>query len=216
MRQTTGLGDLGNSSRRPTPPGYGVPESPRPPLRSLTTPPVLPIARSIIYRPKMRNNSRVPAEQHAGERWVSSGKPGERGVSTPCLRQKRQKENHGRWRERHSTAQGLVAYGCTFRPDQVHNCPLRGTPPASRRGWSKSICQRAAITDRVSRKQPRAKPRSRKEAHRNLPLRPGGFARGSQATSANAAKRQLRSGCRSLMRPRISIWRMRSRVTPIR
>jgi len=28
-----------------------------------------------------------------------------------------------------STAQGGVAYGCTFRPDQVHNFPLRGSPP---------------------------------------------------------------------------------------
>src|SRR5262249_10678809 len=34
-------------------------------------------------------------------------------------------------RERHSTAQRLIAYGCAFRPDQVHNCPLRGTPPGS-------------------------------------------------------------------------------------
>jgi len=30
-----------------------------------------------------------------------------------------------------STAQGGVAYGCTFRPDQVHNFPLRGSPPSS-------------------------------------------------------------------------------------
>src|SRR5262249_55928203 len=28
------------------------------------------------------------------------------------------------------TAQGSVAYGCTFRPDQVHNFPLRGPPPS--------------------------------------------------------------------------------------
>src|SRR6202043_4122932 len=24
-----------------------------------------------------------------------------------------------------------IAYGCTFRPDQIHNFPLRGTPPTS-------------------------------------------------------------------------------------
>src|SRR5262245_55575655 len=29
-----------------------------------------------------------------------------------------------------STAQGVAVYGCTFRPDQVHNFPLRGSPPS--------------------------------------------------------------------------------------
>jgi hypothetical protein len=29
-----------------------------------------------------------------------------------------------------SAAQGRIAYGCTFRPDQIHNFPLRGTPPS--------------------------------------------------------------------------------------
>src|SRR5438067_4289320 len=33
------------------------------------------------------------------------------------------------------TAQGVVAYGCTFRPDQVHNSPLRGTPPRPPRAF---------------------------------------------------------------------------------
>ena len=36
----------------------------------------------------------------------------------------------------------------------------------------------------------------------------------ADSTSANSARRWLRSGCRSFSRPRASIWRMRSRVMP--
>ena len=39
----------------------------------------------------------------------------------------------GQLRRGTPTAQEVVAYGCTFRPDQVHNSPLRGTPPQSPR-----------------------------------------------------------------------------------